>query len=230
MREVARLQLDYYQKKIYKIRFTSERVVGLLAELLVLIIQPYPLLNDYTFEMTEVFNGYRYPFKLNYVLTLLSLLRMYTLARSHLLTTPYMSPRSHRITRMYLCRADYLHALKCIFKDYPNQLVGTYFFVSILFFSFALRVSERPLARIPEAALYQFEYLTNSMWYMITTMATVGYGDLYPHTSIGRWICNLLILWSIVIVSIMVVVMNNTFEMEQSTPCVTQRKSRSCRC
>jgi hypothetical protein len=177
------------------------------------VIQPYPLLNDYSFDMTEVFSGYVYPFKLNYVLTLLSLLRLYTLARTHLLTTPYMNPRSHRITKMYLCKADYLHALKCIFKDYPNKLVGTYFFISILIFSFAMRVCERPLARIPDAKLYQFEYLTNSIWYMITTMATVGYGEFYPHTSIGRGVCALLIVWSIIIVSIMVVVMNNTFNM-----------------
>lgn len=80
-----------------------------------------------------------------------------------------------------------------------------------------MRVCERPLVRIPDAGLYQYEYLTNSVWYMITTMATVGYGDFYPHTHIGRIVCGLLILWSIVIVSLMVVVMNNTFSMEQST-------------
>ena len=41
-------------------------------------------------------------------------------------------------------------------------------------------------------------------------MTTVGYGDFYPKTLIGRIIDLILVIWGILIVSIMVVVVTNT--------------------
>lgn len=62
--------------------------------------------------------------------------------------------------------------------------------------------------------------MTNSIWMTVITMTTVGYGDLFPRTMLGRVICILLVVWGIFVVSIMVVVLTNTFEMEQRTPIV----------
>ena len=43
------------------------------------------------------------------------------------------------------------------------------------------------------------------MWCTIITMATVGYGDFYPATHLGRCIGVIACLWGNFIVSIMVV-------------------------
>lgn len=48
------------------------------------------------------------------------------------------------------------------------------------------------------------------------TMTTVGYGDMFPNTACGRIVCIILVVWGIFIVSIMVVVLTNTFQMDQS--------------
>lgn len=50
----------------------------------------------------------------------------------------------------------------------------------------------------------------------IVTMTTVGFGDLYPRTVIGRCIDVLLIIWGTFIVSLMVVVITNTLNMDQN--------------
>lgn len=47
-------------------------------------------------------------------------------------------------------------------------------------------------------------------------MTTVGYGDYYPRTLIGRLIDVLLVIWGTFIVSLMVVVLTNTLNMDQS--------------
>jgi voltage-gated potassium channel len=119
---------------------------------------------------------------------------------------------------MYLCKADFQYALKCMFKDFPSQLIGSAFIISIILFSFAFRICERELSKIPTLALnYQFDYISNSVWMTIMTMTTVGYGDIFPRTLLGRIVCILLVAWGIFVVSIMVVVLTNTFQMDQRT-------------
>jgi len=57
------------------------------------------------------------------------------------------------------------------------------FVVSVVALSYAMIVFERPLG--PETNLDLFE---NSVWLIIITMTTVGYGDMYPQTPCGRYI------------------------------------------
>lgn len=56
----------------------------------------------------------------------------------------------------------------------------------------------------------------NALWLTIITMTTVGYGDYYPRTTFGRIIDVFLVVWGTFIVSLMVVVLTNTLNMDQS--------------
>ncbi len=47
-------------------------------------------------------------------------------------------------------------------------------------------------------------------------MTTVGYGDFFPRTIFGRVIDVILVVWGTFIVSLMVVVLTNTLNMDQS--------------
>jgi hypothetical protein len=50
----------------------------------------------------------------------------------------------------------------------------------------------------------------------IVTMTTVGFGDFSPRTIFGRVIDVTLIIWGTFIVSLMVVVITNTLNMDQN--------------
>lgn len=57
------------------------------------------------------------------------------------------------------------------------------FVVSVITMSYAMIVFERPVG--PDTNLDLFE---NSVWLIIITMTTVGYGDTYPKTPSGRYV------------------------------------------
>lgn len=59
--------------------------------------------------------------------------------------------------------------------------------ITILFiFAEYLRVSERPYSDITK---FNFDSNLTSMWCLATAMTSVGYGDIYPSTYLGRAIC-----------------------------------------
>lgn len=123
----------------------------IILEIGILLMQPYPFLNgkgiwvslDIYFTTMNIRNNYSFDFKLNYLLVILGMFRLFIILRVFLLKTDYMSPRANRVCRLYEARSDYLYAIKCLFKDYPLPLIGVFFVVSIAIFSLALRISER---------------------------------------------------------------------------------------
>lgn len=112
---------------------------------------------------------------------------------------------------MYGCKADTLFAIRACMKLYPKIFNVFLLAISILLFGQAIRISEAPLVRITDTMNHYNFY--NSVWLVILTMTTVGYGDIYPRTYIGRFIMFLCSMFGVVIVSFVVVTVRNELEM-----------------
>lgn len=61
-----------------------------------------------------------------------------------------------------------------------------------------------------------FRNLTTAMWNVIITLTTVGYGDYYPKTNFGRLIGIITAFWGVFFVSLFVVALTNTLDLEES--------------
>jgi Ion channel len=83
--------------------------------------------------------------------------------------------------------------------------------VCIAIFGQAVRICEAPLSRITDS-MDHFDFV-NSTWSVVLTMTTVGYGDIYPRTFPGRLVMFMVALVGVVIVSIVVLTVQNLFEM-----------------
>ena len=84
--------------------------------------------------------------------------------------------------------------------------------VSLLIGGFCLRVFEYPLS---DRSGQEWGY-SNSLWNVIVTMTTVGYGDFFPKTTMGRLVGIIICFWGVVVVSVFVVTLTNMLAFDPS--------------
>lgn len=82
--------------------------------------------------------------------------------------------RAKRIALMHGYELGYSHILKTIVKDKPMTAILISGVVSILGFSYCMRVCERPLTDILNDQT--FENLSSSAWMVVITMMTGSLG------------------------------------------------------
>ena len=111
---------------------------------------------------------------------------------------------------MYGCNANTLFAIKSLMKTTPTRLNIIFLFLLIFWFGEAVRICENPLTRVvPDMP---FNYI-NSMWTVVLTMTTVGYGDIYPRTTLGRLVIFFCSIFGVIVISLIVVTVQNSLEM-----------------
>jgi hypothetical protein len=82
--------------------------------------------------------------------------------------------------------------------------------LSIVIPGYGLRIAERPMDSF--SGLH-FTELKNCIWCIIVTITTVGYGDYYATTNLGRIISILIMIDGVFVVSMFVVTLNSLLQM-----------------
>lgn len=77
-----------------------------------------------------------------------------------------------------------------------------YLGLTVLIFGYQLKILEGPLS---EASNQDFNNFQNAMWNVVVTLATVGYGDFYMKTILGRIVGLVICFWGTFVVSYFVV-------------------------
>jgi len=93
---------------------------------------------------------------------------------------------------------SYNFIVKAMLRDSLMTLLFL-FVVSVSSLSYALLVFERPIGPATNLDLYE-----NTVWLIIITMTTVGYGDTYPQTPLGRYVAIVAALLAVVLVALAV--------------------------
>lgn len=129
--------------------------------------------------------------RLKYSLTAIAIIDLLAFLPFYLIFLP-LDLRFLRIFRlMALFRmfkiARYMHALKIFRKvliDRKEQLVLSFLFILfiLVIISFVMYYAER------DAQPTVFSSIPASMWWGIATLTTVGYGDMVPITSLGKFL------------------------------------------
>jgi len=105
--------------------------------------------------------------------------------------------------------ADFLFAIKAIKEDSPLTFTFFALIIPLVALAYCVRIFERPLMPVSSQ---NFDNFANCMWYVIVTMSTVGYGDFWPTSNLGRIVGMISCFWGVFTLSTMVVILNNLLE------------------
>ncbi|OMJ70122.1 hypothetical protein SteCoe_31976 [Stentor coeruleus] len=189
---------------------SSGKLKTLILELIINFLHPiWPLRNVHFLSFNTVFKVYiKYAY--NDLLTICTILRIYHIINLYSVFSKYRTERSFRICKMNGNFAGTTWAVKCLMNDDPLKVVIALMVIGILIGGFCLRIFERPLNVYSEL---DFSYYGNTMWCVLLTMTTVGYGDYYPSTLPGRIVGLIICIWGVLVVSIMVLTVTNMLKL-----------------
>eukprot|EP01017_Pseudomicrothorax_dubius_P003470 TRINITY_DN10502_c0_g2_i1.p1 TRINITY_DN10502_c0_g2~~TRINITY_DN10502_c0_g2_i1.p1 ORF type:complete len:478 (+),score=74.84 TRINITY_DN10502_c0_g2_i1:51-1484(+) len=214
-----RAMLSYYKKRnVYPqsaTLYNTGHLKSLIFELLIIIPHPNILTEGMSFTLTSPYNKKSFEQQVNDVLNLIQLIQVIFMIRMMLSLSYYFNASSHRIMTLTSIKPDYMFVTRCLFKTYPLMFIGLSFVISVLIFSFALRICERPLI-LSGSNEQDYQDYTNCIWNTLITMATIGYGDYFPRTMYGRLVATCTGVWGIFLTSILVTALMNNLRLEPS--------------
>ena len=208
LEEIIKLQYDVVKKLCSKNDniFTSGRYKIFLLKLFIFFLHPNPICSDITYSSENKQVNLTVERKINYIFCLIILFRFYFIFRFFIYMSSYISPESNRICKKYFFEADVEYAMKSLVENSPIKTYSVSLIIFVLCFSFTIRVFERDIQK-------DFNLFWNSIYYVLITMTTVGYGDISAKTNEGRTIAMVSCIVGVFLISMMIISVNKILSM-----------------
>lgn len=161
---------------------SSNMLPGFLVESFINWIHCPPFV-DYIHSNDQ--NGIKFDISFDAYISILMFGRLYIFFRLFDHYTFWTGDRSVRVCRINGFIPDSQFAIRAYLKYKAFLMLGLSLGLSILFFGLIMRTLERPYFSLKRAN--NFDTIYNSFWCVIVSMATIGYGDIYPVTLQGRY-------------------------------------------
>ena len=118
--------------------------------------------------------------------------------------------RIFHLVKHYKALKILVHAIRASIQEL--LMLSIFLFIAMLVFSTIIFYAERPvLYGDTRSVNSSFQTIPNGFWYSIITMTTVGYGDVYPQTTLGRIIGALCALCGVLLIALTIPVISNNF-------------------
>mmetsp|Transcript_15885 Transcript_15885/g.21552 ORF Transcript_15885/g.21552 Transcript_15885/m.21552 type:complete len:299 (+) Transcript_15885:501-1397(+) len=186
----------------------------LIAELIICSAISLPSLD---YQITWKVNmGGSVNYSLDSLMNIIGLLKSYQVLRLYWHYCSWNGEKTKKVAKQYDFKIDLDFAIKSELKLRPFIVIGCTMLVAILYIGMIIRTCELPfIDNSGSDQVATFRNLLDSMWLTIITMTTVGYGDMYPSTLIGRLFGIVSFIIGNVLISLIVVVLSNETEFSE---------------
>ncbi|OMJ92052.1 hypothetical protein SteCoe_5256 [Stentor coeruleus] len=184
-------------------------IPNLMLELIICSVFLPPHINiSFSGEML----GNNYLYHIGEIILIFMLLRIYLVLRLYEHFSKWASSKARNICRSYSTVSNTHFAIKSDLKQRPFITIFTFFTIAIIALGIAVMIAERSVAASRNLDMGQ---LTNNEWLIFVTMATIGYGDIFPVTHHGRFFCIVACVGGMVLVSAFIVSLNQASELNK---------------
>ena len=211
----AQKELKWQQSKlIYSSQdnlTTTKKIRLVILELFFNAIHPFYGFSNVTIYMHEETLGVTFSYSIYSILSVIMMIRIYHLLRFISSISKYRTSRGQRLCKIFGSQPNIWFALKSLMHEKPVIMISCLFIVGLLICSYAIYVIEAPTLI---SGGKDFTRFNNCIWFIIVTMATVGYGDYYPVTLPGRIIAIFACFLGILIVSLTTLTFSNLLRLD----------------
>jgi hypothetical protein len=97
----------------------------------------------------------------------------------------------------------------------PGLTVFFMFTGSVSILAYQMRIFELPYMHIgvEQDTNFSLDQFFNSVWLIVITITTVGYGDISPNTEPGKIVAMVAALWGALLTSLIVVTVQSIFDL-----------------
>ncbi len=155
-------------------------------------------------------------YSFNDLLSVLMIIKIYIIIRSIVSLSMFATPRAIRMCLYNNIDHNFFFVFKCLQQEYPLRCTTVIFGFSLLIFGYGLRVTEGQLSRFNQIDKNGFENFSNCYWCAFITMATIGYGDYIPTTSLAQFQAITLAIIGVVLNSQLIMALTNYLKMKIS--------------
>jgi len=199
------LQLDHKLSE-YENILTSGYYKYCIFEILICGIFYPPYLNNiFSGEMLNLIFVYNF----NGLISFIVMLKCYIILRVYSYFSRWTSESANSICAKNKVRGGIHFAIKCELKKRTYTMLTIMMLFSLTILSFALRTFEYGVKDPSNTTSLKgdndLQSLLSCFWLIIITMTTVGYGDIFPKSHLGRFIGVVACIIGMLIVSLMVV-------------------------
>ena len=193
---------------------TSGLIYYLIIEMIFIGIFFPPYLN---IAITGVLLDLYFTYNYDAIFSIIIILKSYLILRVYSYFSKWTSEEAKEICKKYKISNGIAFALKAELKYRPFIILFLSILILVALCAFCLRTFEYGVINPKEEYKNLIDgndlvYLLNCFWVIIITMVTVGYGDLYPRSHLGRGIVIIAAILGMLLTSLMIVSLGNLTE------------------
>jgi len=189
--------------------YTSGRWKRIIAKLTIFFFHPNPFTINYNVTIYYIQVNQSVTRNINTMFTVICFFRIYYLFRFLLYTSKYMEPSSDRLYKSFHFNSNYIFSIKAYFQAKSLQTYLTTILILVISMAYLIRIFEKEIQPVL-GNYYQ------SLWYMLITQLTVGYGDLVAKSDEGRIFSFIACVISILMLSLLTISVSNLMNMSQN--------------